>query len=96
MGIASASSKSNVACNRLGQGGSTSQSDVKLPSLLLYRAEVQLKSRGEIMVRCFGRYNSSLWDDVFAELPQLTARDIIIVNFGAWYPRFNFNEPRVR
>ena len=46
-------------------------------------------------MRCFGRYNASLWDAVFAELPALTAQDVIIINFGAWYPRFNFNEPRV-
>ena len=56
---------------------------------------MKLKNGGEIHVRCFGRYNSSLWDDVFAELPTLTERDVIIVNFGAWYPRFNYNEPRV-
>ena len=56
---------------------------------------MKLKDGGEIHVRCFGRYNSSLWDDVMAELPALTEQDVIIVNFGAWYPRFNFNEPRV-
>ena len=56
---------------------------------------MKLRDGGEIHVRCFGRYNSSLWDDVMAELPALTEQDVIIVNFGAWYPRFNFNEPRV-
>ena len=56
---------------------------------------MKLRDGGEIHVRCFGRYNSSLWDDVMAELPPLTEQDVIIVNFGAWYPRFNFNEPRV-
>ena len=59
------------------------------------RADVKLKNGGEVHVRCFGRYNSSLWDDVFAELPTLTERDVIVINFGAWYPRFNYNEPRV-
>ena len=56
---------------------------------------MKLGNGGEIHVRCFGRYNASLWDDIFAELPPLTAQDVIIINFGAWYPRFNFNEPRV-
>ncbi len=56
---------------------------------------MKLRNGGEIHVRCFGRYNASLWDAVFAELPPLTAQDVIIINFGAWYPRFNFNEPRV-
>ncbi|EIE21418.1 hypothetical protein COCSUDRAFT_43154 [Coccomyxa subellipsoidea C-169] len=59
-----------------------------------YWADVKLKNGGEILVRCFGRYNASLWDDVFAEMGPLTDRDVIIANFGAWYPRFNFNEPR--
>ena len=27
--------------------------------------------------------------------PTLTERDVIVINFGAWYPRFNYNEPRV-
>ncbi|CAL8469667.1 g9208 [Coccomyxa elongata] len=59
-----------------------------------YWADVRLKNGGQIMVRCFGRYNASLWDDVFAEIGPLTQHDVIIVNFGAWYPRFNFNEPK--
>ena len=56
---------------------------------------MKLRDGGEIHVRCFGRYNSTLWDDVMAELPALTEQDVIIINFGAWYPRFNYNEPRV-
>ncbi len=56
---------------------------------------MKLKNGGEIHVRCFARYNSSLWDDVFTELPLLTEQDVIIINFGAWYPRFNYNEPKV-
>lgn len=59
-----------------------------------YWAHVKLTNGGEILVRCFGRYNPQLWDDVFAEMGPMTERDVIIVNFGAWYPRFNFNEPR--
>ena len=33
-----------------------------------FRADVKLKNGGEIHVRCFGRYDSSLWGDTFAEL----------------------------
>ena len=60
-----------------------------------YWAEVNTTGGLQILVRCFGRYNASLWDDVFAEFGTITERDIIIVNFGAWYPRFNYNEPTV-
>jgi hypothetical protein len=49
-----------------------------------YWAQVRLLNGAEVHVRCFGRYNASLWDDIFAELPKLTERDVIIVNFGAW------------
>ena len=57
--------------------------------------QVKLKKGGEIMIRSFARFNGSLWDDIFAEIGPLTQRDVIIVNFGAWYPRFNVNELRV-
>ncbi len=56
---------------------------------------MKLKNGGEILARCFGRFNGTLWDDVFAEIGPLTERDVIIVNFGAWYPRFNYHEIRV-
>ena len=57
--------------------------------------QVKLKNGGEIHARCFGRFNGTLWDDIFAELGPVTERDVIIVNFGAWYPRFNYHEIRV-
>ena len=56
---------------------------------------MKLKNGGEIHARCFGRFNGTLWDDIFAELGPVTERDVIIVNFGAWYPRFNYHEIRV-
>ena len=56
---------------------------------------MKLKNGGELIARCFGRFNGTLWDDVFAEIGPLNERDVIIVNFGAWYPRFNYHEIRV-
>ena len=45
------------------------------------------------MCRAYGRFNLSLWDDVMAEFQPLTEEDVIVVNFGAWYPRYNVHEP---
>ena len=42
--------------------------------------------------RAYGRFNLSLWDDVMAEFQPLTEEDVIVVNFGAWYPRYNIYE----
>lgn len=42
--------------------------------------------------RAYGRFNLSLWDDVMAEFQPFTEEDVIVVNFGAWYPRYNMHE----
>ncbi len=53
--------------------------------------ELLLQGSGEIQLRCFGRFNLTLWDDVMAELGPLTKQDVLMVNFGAWYHRFFFD-----
>ena len=45
-----------------------------------------------MFLRAFGRFNLTLWDDVFKEFLPLTDNDVIVVNFGAWYPRYNVHE----
>lgn len=50
---------------------------------------------GQVIIRSFGTYQAQLWDDIFAEFAPLTERDVILVNFGAWYPRFKISEPHV-
>jgi hypothetical protein len=47
----------------------------------------------QVVIRSFGTYNPQLWDDVFSDFAPLTAKDVILVNFGAWYPRFKASEP---
>ncbi|CAK0787972.1 hypothetical protein CVIRNUC_011194 [Coccomyxa viridis] len=42
-----------------------------------------------VHIQSFGMFNMTLWDDVMAQFMPLTPRDIILVEFGAWYPRFN-------
>lgn len=46
----------------------------------------------QVFLRAFGRFNLTLWDDVFAEFQPLTDNDVIVFNFGAWYPRYNVHE----
>lgn len=52
---------------------------------------MKLKGGGDIILRSFGRFNITLWDRVMGELEPVTDRDIILVNFGAWYHRFFFD-----
>ena len=49
----------------------------------------------KVACRSFGTYESRLWDDVFSEFEPLTSDDIILVNFGAWYPKYKISEPFV-
>ena len=50
--------------------------------------DMQLQSGGSLHARIFGSYNGELMDTLLEELAPIEATDIIIVNFGAWYPRF--------
>ena len=49
----------------------------------------------KLLCRSFGTYESKLWDDVFSEFEPITSKDVILVNFAAWYPRFKITEPFV-
>ena len=50
--------------------------------------DMQLRSGARLHARVFGSYNGELLDDLLAELAPVQAADIIVVNFGAWYPAF--------
>jgi len=54
-----------------------------------------IPSGSKVACRSFGTYESRLWDDVFSEFKPLTSDDIILVNFGAWYPKYKISEPFV-
>ena len=57
-----------------------------------YIGHFELDTGARVFLRAFGRFNLSLWDDVMAEFQPLTDRDVIVFNFGAWYPRYNVHE----
>ena len=50
--------------------------------------DMRLRSGASLHARIFGSYSGELLDDLLAELAPVQATDIIIVNFGAWYPAF--------
>ncbi len=50
--------------------------------------DLQLQSGASLHARIIGSYNGDLLDDLLAELGPLEPSDMIIVNFGAWYPAF--------
>ncbi|KAK9907951.1 hypothetical protein WJX75_000456 [Coccomyxa subellipsoidea] len=64
--------------------------DFRIPRQYIGRFD--LKSGAQVFLRAFGRFNLTLWDDVFAEFQPLTDNDVIVFNFGAWYPRYNVHE----
>eukprot|EP00884_Botryococcus_braunii_P017926 jgi/Botrbrau1/4817/Bobra.0325s0036.1 len=46
------------------------------------------RTGASVHIRSFGQFNLTLWDLVMSEFGHLTERDVLMVNFGAWYPRF--------
>lgn len=50
--------------------------------------DMQLRWGASLHTRIFGSYNGELMDDLLGELAPIQATDVIIVNFGAWYPAF--------
>ena len=50
--------------------------------------DIQLLSGASLHARIFGSYSGELLDDLLAELAPVHATDVVIVNFGAWYPAF--------
>eukprot|EP00884_Botryococcus_braunii_P007792 jgi/Botrbrau1/17013/Bobra.49_2s0071.1 len=61
------------------------------PILKQFLGDLHLHGNGSVHLRSFGQFNLSLWDDTLREFEQaygkLTPRDIVMFNFGAWYPR---------
>ncbi len=57
--------------------------------------EFQLESGGQVVVRDFGVYNQSLFDDVLSDFAPLRSSDVLIVNWSAWYPRFSWDQKEV-
>lgn len=49
----------------------------------------------QVIIRSFGTFNGTLWDDVFSDFAPITEKDVIMVNFGAWYPRYKISEPHI-
>jgi hypothetical protein len=54
----------------------------------IYWGELRLRGGGRVHARIIGSYSAELVDDILAELGPLTASDVLVANFGAWYPRF--------
>jgi hypothetical protein len=39
----------------------------------------------QVIIRSFGTFNGTLWDDVLSDFAPITDKDVILVNFGAWW-----------
>ena len=54
----------------------------------IYWGDLGLRGGGRVHARIVGSYSAELIDDILAELGPLTDSDVVVANFGAWYPRF--------
>lgn len=52
--------------------------------------EFLLGSGARVYLRDFGVYNQTLFDDILSDFAPLRASDVLVLNWGAWYPRFAF------
>ena len=49
----------------------------------------------QVIVRDMGVFNDTLMAELLQDLGQLTKKDIVLVNWGAWYPRFTWGYTEV-
>ena len=49
----------------------------------------------QVIVRDVGIFNDTLVRDLLEDLGQLKESDIVLVNWGAWYPRFTWGATEV-
>ena len=49
----------------------------------------------QVIVRDVGIFNDTLMRDLLEELGQLKESDVVLVNWGAWYPRFTWGATEV-
>ena len=57
--------------------------------------EFLLDSGARVYLRDFGVYNQTLFDDILSDFAPLRATDVLVLNWGAWYPRFAWNSNEV-
>lgn len=57
--------------------------------------EFQLSTGAQVYVRDFGVYNQTLFDDVLSDFAPLRSTDVLLLNWGAWYPRFSWGSGEV-
>ena len=41
-------------------------------------------------MRDFGTYNQTLFDDVMSDFQPLSENDVVVLNWGAWYHRYDW------
>ena len=49
----------------------------------------------QVIVRDVGIFNDTLMTELIEDLGQLRQTDIVLVNWGAWYPRFQYGYTEV-
>ncbi len=57
--------------------------------------EFRLTNGAQVYVRDFGVYNQTLFDDLLSDFAPLRSDDVLLLNWGAWYPRFAWGSSEV-
>ena len=48
-----------------------------------------------MIIRDHSYYSQPLYDAIMAEWEPLTEKDILVISYGGWYPRFVWQEDQV-
>ena len=49
----------------------------------------------QVIIRDHSYYSQDLYDAIMAEWAPLTEKDILVISYGGWYPRFAWNTDEV-
>lgn len=77
--FSSVSDKAGVSAGNFTARGNTR------PILKQFVGDFYLENGASVHIRSFGQFNVTLWDLVMKEFGLLTERDVLVVNFGAWW-----------
>jgi len=45
----------------------------------------------QVIIRDHSYYSQELFDDIMSEWQPITEKDILVISYGGWYPRFGFD-----
>ena len=65
------------------------------PPMCARRRDLSQYALLQVVIRDHSYYQQQLFDDIMAECQPLTSRDILLISYGGWYPRFGDGDDQV-